>query len=90
MADVELVIKISEDLYKDTKANINFIDLGKTLILRRAVANGTPLPKSELITKGQAVELVEFYQLNPQHFTFNNLIEDIRNEKPIIEADKEK
>lgn len=55
-----------------------------------AIINGTPLPKGALITKGQAVELVEFYKLNPQHFSFDNLIDDIHNEKPIIEADRSK
>ena len=55
------------------------------------ILNGTPLPKlhSGLITKEQAIELVEFYQINPQHFDFVNLIDEIKNEKPIIPADKE-
>jgi hypothetical protein len=53
------------------------------------IANGTPLPKGhgDLITKEQAIDLVEFYQLNPQHFDFVNLIDEIKDEKPIIEAD---
>ena len=56
-----------------------------------AIMNGTPLPKGhgDLISKEQAIDLVEFYQLNPQHFDFVNLIDEIKDEKPIIEADKE-
>lgn len=59
--------------------------------LAECVRRGTPLPKGhgELISKEQAIELVEFYQLNPQHFDFVNLIDEIKDEKPIIEADKE-
>lgn len=62
-----------------------------TLALYEAVKHGTPLPKGhgDLITKEQAIDLVEFYQLNPQHFDFVNLIDEIKDEKPIIEADKE-
>lgn len=57
----------------------------------KAIQSGTPLPKGHggLITKEQAIELVEFYQINPQHFDFVNLIEDIKDEKPIIPAYKE-
>lgn len=59
--------------------------------IEEAIANGTPLLKGhgDLITKEQAIDLVEFYQLNPQHFDFLNLIDEIKDEKPIIEADKE-
>ena len=55
-----------------------------------AIMNGTPLPKGhgDLISKEQAIDLVEFYQLNPQHFDFVDLIDEIKDEKPIIEADK--
>lgn len=54
-----------------------------------AIMNGTPLPKGhgDLISKEQAIDLVEFYQLNPQHFDFVNLIDEIKDEKPIVEAD---
>lgn len=93
MADIELVIKISEEDY-ETLMNINDDRLSSIIArkhLYNALANGKPLLKGHgaLITKGQAVALVQFYQLNPQHFTFENLIEDIDKETPIIEADKE-
>ena len=71
--------------------------IGRTVLLShmdemcKAIEEGTPLPKGhgDLITKEQAIDLVEFYQLNPQHFDFVNLIDEIKDEKPIIEADKE-
>ena len=48
------------------------------------------LPKGNgyLVTKEQMIDLVEFYQMNPQHFDFVNLIDEIRDEKPIIEAEE--
>lgn len=54
-----------------------------------SIKEGIPLPKGhgDLITKEQAIELVEFYEMNPQHFDFVNLIDEIKDEKPIIEAD---
>ena len=57
--------------------------------LAECVRRGTILPKGhgDLISKEQAIDLVEFYQLNPQHFDFVNLIDEIKDEKPIIEAD---
>lgn len=86
---MKLIIDISEELYAKVPTLINKgnIWIGDVL---EAVKNGTPLPKGhgDLITKEQAIDLVEFYQLNPQHFDFVNLIDEIKDEKPIIEADK--
>ena len=58
--------------------------------IRFAIKDGVQLPKGhgDLITKEQAIELVEFYQINPQHFNFINLIDEIKDEKPIIESDR--
>lgn len=85
---MEIVIKIPEGL-KDVfeNRNVTALDVEE---MRMAIKNGTPLPKGhgDLITKEQAIDLVEFYQLNPQHFDFVNLIDEIKDEKPIIEADK--
>lgn len=59
--------------------------------IEEAIANGIPLQEHrDLISKEQAIELVEFYQLNPQHFSYVNLIDDIKDEKPIIKADRSK
>ena len=83
---MKLVIDIHE---KDYQSILNSGQVPYSVVY--AIMNGTPLPKGhgDLITKEQAIDLVEFYQLNPQHFNFVNLIDEIKDEKPIIEADKE-
>ena len=84
MKEVELVIKIPEKIYESV------MDGTYCGTLYQELKNGTLLPKGhgDLITKEQAIELVEFYQINPQHFNFVNLIDEIKDEKPIIEADE--
>ena len=85
---MKIVIDIPEEEYReilvDKSSSSPFEDM-----MTMAIQNGTPLPKGhgDLISKEQAIELVEFYQLNPQHFDFVNLIDEIKDEKPIIEAD---
>ena len=86
MADIELVIKIPKAYYE------LILERCKDPVLLNAFKNGTPLPKGhgELITKEQAIELVEFYQINPQHFNFVDLIDEIKDEKSVVKADKER
>ena len=81
---MKLVIDIHE---KDYQSILNSGQVPYDVVY--AIMNGTPLPKGhgDLIFKEQAIDLVEFYQLNPQHFDFVNLIDEIKDEKPIIEAD---
>lgn len=102
---MELVIEIDKKAFDYIMAcsfvedeavmlNQSLEDRIKTLMffdVLNAIKSGTPLPKGhgDLISKEQAIELVEFYQLNPQHFDFVNLIDEIKDEKPIIEVDKE-
>lgn len=83
---MKLVIDIHE---KDYQSILNSGQVPYGVVC--AIMNGTQLPKGhgDLISKEQAIDLVEFYQLNPQHFDFVNLIDEIKDEKPIIEADKE-
>ncbi len=85
--DIELMITIPEEKYNYVKKQVAE---GIDNPLKVYIANGTPLPKGhgDLVTKEQMVELVEFYQINPQHFDFVNLIDEIKDEKPLIEADK--
>ena len=91
---MQIVINIDEEIYKrilpykDVSVISNLANDYPELM--HAVANGTLIPKGhgDLITKEQAIELVEFYQINPQHFNFVNLIDEIKAEKPIIEADR--
>lgn len=84
---MKIIIDIPEDVYEKSRKD-KYVIYDK---IYYAIKNGTPLPKGhgDLITKGQAVSLVEFYQLNPQHFNFENLIDDIDNEISVIKADKE-
>ena len=92
---MELVIKISDRLKRNIEVEGFFLSPSDEVELLNAVLKGTPLPKGhgDLITKEQAIELVEFYQINPQHFDFVNLIDEIKGEKPVIvatiDADKE-
>lgn len=91
----EIVIKIPDeakeafDNAENNELKGGFYDLGG--VIASAIRNGKVLPKGhgELITKGQAVALVQFYQQNPQHFSFENLIDDIDKEVPVIEGDTE-
>ena len=85
---MEIVIKIPDELYEAYKGRPPMLgDTGMDMIAQ-SIANGKPLPEhhGDLISKEQAIELVEFYQLNPQHFDFVNLIDEIKDEKPIIEG----
>lgn len=84
---MQIVIELSEKDLDNINHNDYIEDTYYTML--DAIINGTPLPKrhGDLITKEQAIELVEFYQINPQHFNFVNLIDEIKDEKPIIEAD---
>ena len=58
MADIELVIKIPENLYKATK---NGLDANEIWDLRVAVTNGTPLPKGHWITTRTFMHDGEYY-----------------------------
>lgn len=86
---MKLVIDIDDKTYKMIKNSTFFIESDNAFV---AIRDGKPLPKGhgDLITKEQAIEIIEFYQINPQHFDFVNLIDEIKDEYPVIEADKEK
>ena len=93
-ADYEKIKKTSFVENTETMFHQSSEDRKCTMMLFRvldAIEDGIPLPKGhgDLISKEQAIDLVEFYQLNPQHFDFVNLIDEIKDEKPIVEADKE-
>ena len=99
MADVELVIKIPEEMYqtiKETNVVISGRRSGRRFdyILFDAVSTGTPLPKGhdKLIDVKDLLELLcledteQNRKLNiGEHIT----LEDIDRIEPIIEADKE-
>lgn len=81
MADIELVIKMPEDLYK---ATVNGLDASEIWDLRVAVANATLLPKGhgrlkdvdKIISEGINKGFCEWY-------------DEMKYAPTIIEADKE-
>lgn len=89
MADIELVIKIPEELYK---ANHRGLEADELWDLRIAIKNGTPLPKGHgrLIDADKLKQKIEtadndimeedWYKL------YDNVISDIDNAYAIIEA----
>lgn len=83
MADVELVVKISEDLYK---ATVNGLDANEIWDLRFAVKNGTPLQKGH----GDLIDRAELHlELDSFMYGISSIHKLIDKMKPIIEADKE-
>ena len=78
MADIELVIKIPEDEYNIAKygqyGNIN------VNVVRKAIANGTPLPKGH----GRLFDERDIVSSNYE--VIGNRIYEL---EPIIEADRE-
>jgi len=99
MADIELVIKIDEKLYKDIYSDAEIMIYGgmrsgKTLLatLLRAIRKGTPLPKEHgrLIDAdelyGDFIDGTEGYDCQTwNRIEIGDVIEDART---IIEADK--
>ena len=89
---MKLVINIPDAIKEMAdEGDKRLIHLMWMIILIDAIENGIVLPKGhgDLISKDQAIEIIEFYQTNPQHFDFVNLIDEIKNEDAVIEADKE-
>lgn len=91
MADVELVIKIPEELYKAYKGRPPMLgDAGMDMIAQ-AIAKGTPLPKGhgDLIDRNLALSdngLCEFH-MYADYVKMRNYLKSI---SPIIEADIDK
>ena len=92
MADVELVIKIPEEVYEHilkakSVPDVLGIDMVNTI---NAVKNGTPLPKGH----GRLIDAREYENIIRKHYFDNSTV--IRcteialdNATPIIEADTE-
>lgn len=97
MADIELVIKIPEEIYKHIMSMQFYIPgarNGKTLLekILKAIRTGTPLPKGHgelkdadaMINKLCTHEASELFG----SVTCAEILEFINDEKPIIEADE--
>lgn len=87
MADIELVIKVPEEIYKASQIiDVKYEDVIQ--IPLEVIKNGTPLPKGH----GRLIDADAF----ERRCMFDSDIEDmqdviyaLRDYKPIIEADKE-
>lgn len=87
MADIELVIKISEDSYKATCNGYMLSSDVEDVV--NAIKNGTPLPKGHgrLIDEKEVKKMIEEAKVNSEHSkTFAENI--IKFAPTIIEADK--
>lgn len=104
MADIELVIKIDEYVYKDLiQTGENTIHLGTLLDLRNIVKNGTPLPKGhgELIDKSKICKAIPaeednctgmgmtLEEMDAYNEGIDAMYSRIKGTPTIIEADKE-
>ena len=89
MADIELVIKIPEELYRNKKGYLTNMDAH---MICDAVAKGTPLPKGH----GRLIDADKLYitTITTDDYSGNEVLdvvlkEDIDSAPTIIEADKE-
>jgi len=88
MADIELVIKIPEDVYKKIVAD-KYAIYDKMFY---SIKNGTPLPKGHgrLIDYGYVVDAIDDW-INAEEYRYTNATEYLRkrvaNTPTIIEAD---
>lgn len=101
MADVELVIKIPEELYNylQTEKYDEHLDRRFDYMIRHSVINGTPLPKGheDLIDRSCLYDFRKYLQTCPKScneddeiwFTSEEIDNRIKQYSAIIEADKE-
>ena len=88
MADIELVIKISKELYEAYKGRPPMLgDAGMDMIAQ-AIANGTPLPKGHGRLKDADSIVTEIDRAYP-NLDRQDIKQWVFNADTIIEADKE-
>ena len=85
MSKITLKVKVDESMYKcitnkDYYKRTNDVQVyqerGEFV---RAMQSAIPITESEdCINRQVVIELIEFFQMNPQHFDFVNLINDIK------------
>ena len=91
MADIELVIKIPEDIIEGAKSSPNYYPTYHFEKIWRAIVNGTPLPKGhgELIDRDKIEYLKAIHDAKYGYISWIDAIEKIKHSAPtIIEADK--
>lgn len=88
MADIELVVKIPEEMYNHIKNGGN---IGASLLIENAIKNGTPLPKGH----GRLIDADELKKYYPHDADWEYPVstneyvnETIDDAQTIIEADK--
>ena len=84
MADIELAIKIDEELYKDIKEHGLCGYCSDREIVGESIAAGTPLPKGHGDLIDRKVLLNNGYQMEPVEMWYG-----IKYAPIILEADKE-
>ena len=89
MADIELVIKIPEEIYKHIMSMQFYIPgarNGKTLLekILKAIRTGTPLPKGH----GDLIDRKALLNRPYEKGGFVEWYDEIKHTTPIIEADK--
>ena len=91
MADIELVVKIPEEIYKASQIiDVKYEDVVQ--IPLEVIANGTPLPKGH----GRLIDAddLDITTITTDDYSGNEVLdivlkEDVDNAPTIIEADKE-
>ncbi len=90
MADIELVVKIDEEIYthfcqRYKYQDTNDIGLSESTKVGVAIKNGTLLPKGH----GDLIDRNDLLRKHPEFDTYPFPSTTINNAKPIIEADDE-
>lgn len=89
MEQIELVVKVPKDYYETLKMMFKNYEFSQPA--RVAIVKGIPLPKGHdaLVDKKNVIDAIDWYRLNPQHFSIDNVIDDIKCMEFLVEADKE-
>lgn len=90
MADIELVVKIPEEVYKQFRKDQKEKYVS-AMISTDIIANGTPLPKGhgELVDRDKFENLKLIHDAKYGHISWSDAIKKIKHSAPtIIEADK--
>lgn len=95
METVELVIKIPEELYKAYKGRPPMLGDAGLDMIAQSIANGTVLPKGRdgLVELGKVIDIVTEYVPDDDGSVGNtnlkDLLYEVENMEPVIEADME-
>ncbi len=78
---MKIMIDISEEDYEIIKKckTVSYNKVASRLY--EATLTGIRLPETikEIVDRQKVIDEIEFYKINPQHFSFEELINDIKN-----------